>query len=208
VLRTSPEQFETLAKEARQGRHIPVVREILADLDTPLSLFRKIDDGKTAFLLESVEGGEKWARYSFLGVGARATFRSQGSRVEWVEDGRTEVLEADGDPLKILRDRLRAFEVVQPTDFTLPRFIGGAVGMVGYDWVRFVEKIPDSNPDRVGLPEAFFVLPEFVVVYDNVRHTALIVVHAEVDGEDSPSEAFAAATVQIEAMVYLIGGPL
>ena len=208
MLRTSPEQFETLARQAGQARHIPVVREILADLDTPLSLFRKIDDGKTAFLLESVEGGEKWARYSFLGVGARAIFRSKGSRVEWVEEGETEVLEADGDPLKILRERLRAFEAVQPTDFTLPRFIGGAVGMIGYDWVRFVEKIPDSNPDRVGLPDTFFVLPEFVVVYDNVRHTALIVVHAAIEEGEKAGDAFAAAAAQIETMVDQIRGPL
>ncbi len=208
MLRTSPEQFETLASQARQGMHIPVVREILADLDTPLSLFRKIDDGKTAFLLESVEGGEKWARYSFLGVGARAIFRSTGSRVEWVENGKTEVLEADGDPLKILRDRLRAFEVVQPADCALPRFIGGAVGMIGYDWVRFIEKIPDSNPDRVGLPDAFFVLPEFVLVYDNIRHTALIVVHAAIEAGKKPSKVFAAATARIETMVDRIRGPL
>ncbi len=208
MLRTSPEQFETLARQARQGRHIPVVREILADLDTPLSLFRKIDDGKTAFLLESVEGGEKWARYSFLGVGARAIFRSKGSRVEWVQNGETEVIEADGDPLTILRERLRAFEAVQPTDFDLPRFIGGAVGMIGYDWVRFVEKIPDSNPDRVGLPDAFFVIPEFVVVYDNIRHTALIVVHAAIEEGESTGDAFSQAAGQIETMVSQIRGPL
>ncbi len=208
MLRTSPEQFETLARQADQARHIPVVREILADLDTPLSLFRKIDDGKTAFLLESVEGGERWARYSFLGVGARATFRSTGRRVEWIEDGKTEVLEADGDPLEILRQRLRAFEAVQPTDFPLPRFIGGAVGMIGYDWVRFVEKIPDSNPDRVGLPDTFFVLPEFVVVYDNVRHTALIVVHAAVGAGKRASDVFAASMAKIETMVDRIRGPL
>ena len=208
MLRTSPEQFETLARQARHGKHIPVVREILADLDTPLSLFRKIDDGKTAFLLESVEGGEKWARYSFLGVGARAIFRSRGSRVEWVENGKTEVLEAEGDPLEILRERLRAFEVVQPTGLTLPRFIGGAVGMIGYDWVRFVEKIPDSNPDRVGLPDVFFVLPEYVVVYDNIRHTALIVVHVAIQEGESTSEAFAVATARIETMVDQIRGPL
>jgi anthranilate synthase component 1 len=197
---------------ARQGNHVPVVREIIADLDTPLSLFRKIDDGQTAFLLESVEGGEKWARYSFLGVGARAIFRAQGRRVEWIEGDHTEVIEAEGDPLQILRERLRAFEAVQPTDFTLPRFIGGAVGMIGYDWVRFVEDIPDSNPDRVGLPDAFFVLPEFVVVYDNVRHTALIVVHAEVDASApssiSAAAAFAEATGRIETMVDRIRQPL
>jgi anthranilate synthase component 1 len=197
------------------------VREVLADLDTPLSLFRKIDDGRTAFLLESVEGGEKWARYSFLGVGARAIFRATGSRVEWTENGETEVLEVDDDPLKVLRDRLRAFEAVQPTDFTLPRFIGGAVGMIGYDWVRFVEKIPDSNPDRIGLPDAFFVLPEFVLVYDNVRHTVLIIVHAEVgevgeggrgaegrDRADACAAAYADACNRIESMLDRIREPM
>ena len=100
----------------------------MADLETPLSLFRKIDDGQTAFLLESVEGGEKWARYSFLGVGARAKFSATGSRVEWTEGDETEVIDTGGDPLEVLRDRLRAYRSVQPTDFALPRFIGGAVG--------------------------------------------------------------------------------
>ena len=190
MLRTSPEQFEELA---RRGRHVPVLRESLADLDTPLSLFRKLDDGATAFLLESVEGGEKWARYSFLGVGARATFRARGSLVEWTEGGRTEVVTAAGDPLEVLRERLRAFAAVQPEQTGLPRFLGGAVGMIAYDWVRFVEAIPDSNPDRVGLPDAFFVLPEYVVVYDNVRHTALIAIHAEVAPGEDPRAAFAAA---------------
>jgi len=208
VLRTSFEQFELLA---RRGNHVPVVREILADLDTPLSLFRKIDDGRTAFLLESVEGGEKWARYSFLGVGARAIFRAFGSRVEWVEAGETEILEVDGDPLVVLRDRLRAYRAVVPEDEPLPRFVGGAVGMVGYDWVRFVERIPDSNADRSGLPDAFFLIPEYVLVYDNVRHTALIVVHAHLE-PDLDSEAlrtrYAETVARIEQMVARIRGPL
>ncbi len=205
MLRTTASQFETLA---RQGTHIPVVREILADLETPLSLFRKIDDGRTAFLLESVEGGEKWARYSFLGVGARAMFRATGSRVEWTEAGNTEIIDTGGDPLEVLRDRLKAFEAVQPTDLDLPRFIGGAVGMIGYDWVRFVEKIPDTNPDKVGLPDAFFVLPEYVVVYDNVRHTALIVVHAEVEPGEDLKRAFAQADAKIESLIERIRQPL
>jgi len=205
VLRTTASQFETLA---RQGNHVPVVREILADLETPLSLFRKIDDERTAFLLESVEGGEKWARYSFLGVGARAMFRATGSRVEWTEGGETEIIDTGGDPLEVLRDRLRAFEAVQPTDFELPRFIGGAVGMIGYDWVRFVEEIPDSNPDKVGLPDAFFVLPEYVVVYDNVRHTALIVVHSEIEPGADLASAFRQADAKIEALIDKIHQPL
>jgi len=80
--------------------------------------------------------------------------------------------------------------------------------MIGYDWVRFVEKIPDSNPDRVGLPDAFFVLPEFVLVYDNIRHTALIVVHAAIEDGKKPSKVFAAATARIETMVDRIREPL
>ena len=180
----------------------------MADLDTPLSLFRKIDDGRTAFLLESVQGGEKWARFSFLGVGARAIFRAFGSRVEWVENGETETFETDGDPLEVLRDRLQAYDTAQPEDFALPRFIGGAVGMVGYDWVRFVEDIPDANPDKVGLPDAFFIVPEFVVVYDNVRHTALIVVHAEVGPDADTSAAYQEAMARIETMLDKIRAPL
>jgi anthranilate synthase component I len=205
VLRTSPEQFEALA---RQGNQIPVLREVMADLETPLSLFRKIDDGRTAFLLESVQGGEKWARYSFLGVGARAIFRAFGSHVEWVEKGETERIDTGGDPLEVLRDRLRAYDTAQPEDFTLPRFIGGAVGMVGYDWVRFVEDIPDTNPDKVGLPDAFFIVPEYVVVYDNVRHTALIVVHAEVGPGADLTAAYSNAMKQIDAMLDRIRTPL
>ena len=212
MLRTSFEQFESLAG---QGNHVPVLREILADLETPLSLFRKIDDGRTAFLLESVEGGEKWARYSFMGVGARAMFRATGSRVEWVENGETEVIDAAGDPLVVLRDRLQAFAAVKPTDFPLPRFIGGAVGMIGYDWVRFIEKVPDSNPDKIGLPDAFFVLPEFVLVYDNVRHTAVIVVHAEISAPlqdaNRPAacrDAYQSAIKRIEQLSEKIRQPL
>ena len=206
VLRTSSEQFETLAQ---QGNHIPVVREILADLDTPLSLFRKIDDGRTAFLLESVQGGEKWARYSFLGVGSRATFRATGSQVEWVENGTVEHIDTEGgDPLEVLRDRLRAFEAVKPTDFALPRFIGGAVGMIGYDWVRFVENIPDANPDKVGLPDAFFTLPEYVLVYDNVRHTVLIVVHTHLKEGADARAAFRQTEARIESMIDQIRKPL
>ncbi len=205
VLRTTPEQFEALA---RQGNQIPVVREVMADLETPLSLFRKIDDGRTAFLLESVQGGEKWARYSFLGVGARAIFRAFGGRVEWTEKGETKIIETEGDPLEILRDRLRAYDTAQPEDFTLPRFIGGAVGMVGYDWVRFVEDIPDSNPDQVGLPDAFFIIPEYVVVYDNVRHTALIVVHAEIESTADLPSIYRDAMAKIESMLDRIRAPL
>ena len=137
MLRPSPEAFERLATE---GNLIPVAREVLADLDTPVSLFRRLDDGRTSFLFESVEGGEKWGRFSFIGTGARAVFRARGRDVEWVRNGDTERIRAEGDPLALLRAELRRLRPVHPEGLELPRFAGGAVGMVGYDWVRFVER--------------------------------------------------------------------
>jgi len=205
VLRPSLDQFQELAPK---GNWIPVAREILADLDTPLSLFRRIDDGETAFLFESVEGGEKWARYSFMGCGARAIFRARGSDVEWSEGGRVERVRVEGDPLEVLRAKLKELQPVVSPDLELPRFVGGAVGMIGYDWVRFVEQIPDTNPDRIGLPDLWFVLPEFVIVYDNVRHTALIVHYVHLRQEDDPAERYRAAQRATDEMVERLRAPL
>ena len=151
MLRPSQEVFE---EHARRGNLVPVVRELLADMDTPLSLFRRLDDGLTSFLLESVEGGEKWGRFSFLGTGARAIFRARGSDVEWEEGGETQRVRVSGDPLEFLRDKLAKYRPVPPEGDSLPRFLGGAVGMVSYDWIRFVERIPDANPDEIDMQPA------------------------------------------------------
>jgi len=198
VLRPSPDRFTELAA---QGNLVPIVREIMADLDTPLSIFKRLDDGATSFLLESVEGGEKWARYSFIGTGSRAIFRARGRDIEWTRDGRTERSTTDGDPLAFLREKLAAYQPAWPEELDLPRFVGGAVGLIGYDWVRFVERIPDSNPDRIGLPDLWFGFPETVVVYDNVRHKALIVRLAEVPEGARPAEVYAREVREIDAVV-------
>jgi len=203
--RPSQEVFEALAT---RGNLIPVVREVMADLDTPLSLFQRLDDGRTSFLLESVEGGEKWARYSFIGTGSRAIFRARGRAAEWSENGETEHFEVEGDPLEILRNRLARFRPAVPEDLSLPRFVGGAVGVVSYDWVRFVEKIPDDNPDEIGIPELWFSLPETVVVYDNVRHSALIVRQVElVEGADL-AESYAEAVAAIDSTLARLRTPI
>jgi len=205
LLRPSEDVFALLAT---RGNLIPVVREIAADYDTPLSLFARLDDGRTSFLLESVEGGEKWARWSFLGTGARATFRARGRNVEWTEGGRTERIETPGDPLEVLRTRLAALKLAVPEGLELPPFVGGAVGMIGYDWVRFVERIPDENPDELELPELFFTLPETVVVFDNVRHSALIVRHAHLVPGDDPRARYRAEQAAIDAVVARLRTPL
>ncbi len=205
MLRPSLEAFESLSQ---RGNLIPVAREILADLDTPLSLFRRLDDGRTAFLLESVAGGEKWARYSFLGTGARATFVARGGEVEWTEAGQTERVTVTGDPLEFLRDKLRQLHPVHADEVPWPRFIGGAVGMIGYDWVRFIEDLPHPNPDALGLPDLSFVLPETVVVYDNIKHTALIVRHVHLQPEDNVAARYAEAARAVDDTVDCLRAPL
>ena len=93
MLRPSQEAFADLAS---RGNLVPIVRELLADMDTPVSLFKKLDDGKTSFLFESVEGGEKWGRYSFIGTGARAIFRARGQLVEWTDESGTQSTRVEG----------------------------------------------------------------------------------------------------------------
>ncbi len=181
---------------------------MMADLDTPLSLFRRLDDGRTAFLFESVEGGEKWARYSFIGAGARAILRARGREVEWEEGGETRRIHAEGDPLEILRDKLASYHAVVPEGLTLPRFLGGAVGVVGYDWVRCVEEIPDANPDEVGMPDLWFVFPETVVIYDNVRHSAFLVRYVEVVPDADLRGLYRDAVEALEATVRRLREPL
>jgi len=205
TLRPSQDEFESLAS---RGNLIPVVREIPADMDTPLSLFRRLDDGETAFLFESVEGGEKWARYSFMGVGARAMFRARGHQVEWTEDGETRRFRVEGDPLEVLRERLSRYRPVSLPGVELPRFSGGAVGMVSWDWVRFVERIPDQNPDELGYPDLYFVFPETVVVYDNVRHSAMVIREIAIGEEDDAARCYRQVEKALEATVRKLREPL
>ncbi len=205
TLRPSQEEFESLAS---RGNLIPVVREIVADMDTPLSLFRRLDDGRTSFLLESVEGGEKWARYSFMGVGARAMFRARGDQVEWTENGETRSFRVDGDPLQVLRERLSRYRPVSPEGVELPRFSGGAVGMISWDWIRFIERIPDDNPDELEAPDLYFVFPETVVVYDNVRHSAMVIREIAVGEQDDVADCYRRAEEAIAATVSRLREPL
>jgi anthranilate synthase component 1 len=205
TLRPSQDEFESLAS---RGNLIPVVREILADMDTPLSLFRRLDDGRTAFLFESVEGGEKWARYSFMGVGARAMFRAREQEVEWTEGGETRCFRVDGDPLQVMRERLSRYRPVSPEGVELPRFAGGAVGMVSWDWVRFVERIPDENPDELGYPDLYFVFPETVVVYDNVGHSAMVIHEVAIGERDDVGLRYRQAKEVLEATVRKLRDPL
>jgi len=186
------EEFRVLA---RSGKLVPVYREVLADLDTPVSAFRKIDDGPFSFLLESVEGGETWGRYSLIGSRPSLVFVAHGDRCEIREGDR--VTPCTRHPVEELDDLLRRHQAVPLPG--LPRFCGGAVGYLGYDAVRWFERLPTKTRDDQGLPDAVFLFGDVVSVFDNLSHTLKVVTHARADGD--PDASYRAAVARLDAEV-------
>ena len=199
------DEFRALARGASA---VPLVREVLADLDTPLATFLKLDDGETGFLFESLEGGEEWGRYSIIGFGARACFRAKDGDVEIERRGRVERLrlpeDRSVDPLEYFRPLLAELRPVEIPG--LPRLTGGAVGYLSHDWVRYVERLPDSNPDPLGIPDCFFRFPEVVVLHDSRRQRISIVTFVEADEQSDPEAAYEAAVARIEDVERRLAG--
>jgi len=178
VYTPSLEQFRVLA---RQGNLIPVARQILADMETPVSAFRKIDSGNYAFLLESVEGGEQWGRYSFLGSNPSLVVRARGDRVEVLQGQGVERLGDVRDPFTALQRILAQHRAVAVPG--LPRFTGGLVGYLGYDTVRHLERLPATATADLGFPDAVFLLTDTLLIFDNVTHRITVVSNALVQDE-------------------------
>ena len=191
--------FEEFKHLAGQGNLIPVYEEIHFDWETPISAYRKIDDGKFSFLLESVEGGEKWGRYSFLGSGPSHLFRSQGNEFEILKNGRVLQKGKNKDPLRALEDFLRSFRAA-PHD-SLPRFFGGAVGYAGYDAVRSFEKIPDGLPPDRTLYDCYFMITDTLLIFDNVKQKIKVMANVILDGAQTPAEAYREAEEKIGRIV-------
>ncbi len=183
---------------AEKGNLIPVYREIMADMDTPVSAFRKLDDGRFSFLLESIEGGEKWGRYSFLGSSPSLIVRSKGNVVETIENGVTTTVTVD-DPLNCIRDVLARFSPVEVEG--LPRFFGGAVGYLGYDMVRHFEHLPTNKPALIDAYDSYFLITDTIVIFDNMRQKIKVVSNAHLDGGITPEQAYGEATKKIETIV-------
>lgn len=203
---------KTFLERARQGNLVPVWRELMADQEAPVSAYERVrahlrrENPKAAtFLLESVEGGEKIARYSFLGGNPHIMFQSEGRTVTVHHaDGRV-VEKSDVDPISELRALLAPYRPVD--DPALPRFYGGLVGFMGYD------VIPQFEP-RVGLPvdpedawpDMQFMLTDTIFIYDHVRHTAKVVANVLIDGD--PEAAWMEATARIDNLCLALSGPV
>ncbi|MFA4989903.1 MAG: chorismate-binding protein, partial [Candidatus Omnitrophota bacterium] len=162
-------------KLTRKGNVIPVYQEINADLETPVSAFLKVAQGDYAFLLESVEGQEKIARFSFLGSSPSLVFKAKGRSIEISEPAKKGVKKftAKANPIAEVKKIMRDFKAVAVKG--LPRFCGGLVGFIGYDTVRFFEGLPDKNPDNLKTPDALLMLADTLLVFDHVNHNIKIV---------------------------------
>jgi anthranilate synthase component 1 len=226
----TPDEF---LKLAAQGNLIPVTRRILADIETPLSAYRKIRGQGESFLFESVEGGEHLGRYSFVGCNPRAVIKQTGNRVEVVENGKVveafEINGRAGSPLPAAKtdDARRArsdapcqvadgLEVVERVmgEFRavpvpgLPRFTGGAIGFIGYEFIHDVEPVVPRPPqDELQTPVMYFLVADQLLIFDRVAQTITILVNAILADAENPAEAYENAVGEIERLVSLLEQP-
>ncbi len=192
----SLEDFKRLSEK---GNLIPIFKEIHYDLETPISAFRKMDDGETSFLLESVEGGEKWGRYSFLGSGSVYIFRSRGDKFEILKHGKIFRKGRMKDPLQALEDFMSGFHPVVQDD--LPRFSGGAVGYLSYDVVRSFEKIPSLLPQEIDLYDSSFMITDTLLAFDNLKKKVKVILNVFLDGNQTPIEAYQEAQDKMMSII-------
>ena len=189
---------------AERGNLVPVWRELPADLETPVSVYLKLQGRGASFLLESVEKAEQVGRYSFLGIDPSGFFTAQDGQTSMWEGGVDEPLElAGGDPLAVAKDILSRYRPVAVDGL---RFCGGLVGYVAYDAVRFVERAPLAPEPGLGLPDAALLLADSLVIFDHVKHRLLVVANAYLDGD--PTAAYEAAVRKIEVIVSRLREPL
>ncbi len=182
-------------KLCKKGNLIPVYREMIADRETPVSAFEKIaGSSRYSYLLESAEGGDKIGRYSFLGCAPVMIVRSKGKKIEIVSGKK--ITKKEGNPLEELKRILSRYRPVKIKG--LPVFHGGLVGYFSYDIARFLEKLPDKNPDDLKMPDMQFLLTDTFAAFDRVEHKIILISNVHVEGD--PGKAYESAVKKIDAL--------
>lgn len=212
AFRTAPQRLYSLTfEEVRdlfaQGDLVPIYRALPADLETPVSVYLKLAQAdEPSFLLESVEGGEQVARYSFLGVNPSAVITVRGRELteRRAQSVTQRTLSADQDPLDAIKAALSAYQPVSLP--ALPRFVGGAVGFLSYDIVRHFERLPATAVDELQLPDLGMMLVDTLVIFDHVKHQVLVLANAHNSG--NPRAAYDDAIARIETIVTRLRQPL
>jgi anthranilate synthase component I len=208
-------EFQSLLS---RGNLIPITRRLLADFETPLSAYRKIAGSGESFLFESVEGGEHLGRYSFVGCNPRAVIRQAGTYVDVIEDGRRtgRYHVARSNPegnTQIVRDGLEVVERVlgryQAVPLpNLPRFTGGAIGYIGYEFIHDIEPVVPRPPvDDLRTPTLYFLIADQLLIFDRVAQTITVLVNALIQPGTSPEDAYEEATGEIDRLVALLEQP-
>jgi anthranilate synthase component 1 len=202
MLKPDLNEFEKLRKT---GDFIPVFRELIGDLETPVSILARLADAENLFLLESVEGGERFGRYSFLGLNARAVFEIKDGKPFLTEKGVRRELPFDGNPLHALRGVIGG---VRPVEYPgLPPFFGGAVGFLGYEVVNLFEELPPPKAP-VDTPDAVLMITDEIIVFDNVRHTIKLLVGVRPSEFADSTAAYEHARRRIAALEETLRQPM
>ncbi len=175
--------FNRFKELSKYSKIVPVILEIEGDMETPITLFKKLCKGKNSYLLESIEGGDKWGRYSYIGTKPFMTIKGYGDRV--VIDKENMIFEKRGDVLKIVKELMDEYKA--PEIKGIPDFSGGAVGYIAYDVIRNYEKLENINSDDIKMPDVHLLFTREVIVYDHVKQKILIIVNVEIS-DDSDIE--------------------
>ncbi len=190
--------FEEFVELAKGASVVPVYRQLVGDTLTPVSAFCKVQEGDWAFLFESVVGGERLGRYSFLGSGPFLCFQAYENHVRVGRPGARPEEFDHPDPLRLLEEKLALYRAPQVPG--LPRFCGGAVGYAAYDAVRYVERLPHAPPDDRHIPDLCFAFYDRMVIFDHINKTVAAVAHAHVDPND-PRRCYDAACARVDRLV-------
>ncbi len=193
--------LDEFRRKAAAGNLIPVYRELLADMLTPVSAFMRIDTGDYSYLLESVQGGEKWARYSFLGADPKVIIKSSGNTGTVIKDGESTDHPIEGNPLDFLKKVMSEYSYVEVEG--IPTASSGAVGYLGYDMVSFFEDIPRGEKPTLGCPDMLFMISDTMLVFDSVAQKIKVVANAHI-GDAGPDAAYEEATAKIDALVKIL----
>lgn len=184
---------------------IPVYHSFISDLETPVSAFLKLGERENSFLLESAEQGERFGRYSFLGCDPRATILFRDGELI-LNEGDDQTISPCDDPFGAIEDYLAGYRAPELEE--LPPFIGGAVGLFGYDLVRWVEELPPPNTDDLGLPDMAFMVSDSIVIFDHLKHTILLLANVLVDKGADVAKAYEAACGRVRSLKELLSAPL
>lgn len=198
---------ETVHRLFEQGDLVPVYCTLMADLETPVSVYLKLAElGTISFLLESVEGGEHIGRYSFLGVNPKGVVTVKDNQVMRILHGvtTTHALTPGQDPLHAVKQEFARVKPVQID--VLPRFVGGAVGYLSYDVVRYFERLPNTATTDLDIPDAAFLLPDTLVIFDHAKHQLIVLANAHNTGD--PDAAYDDALVRIDQLLDALRQPL